>query len=235
MNRLIKYYLTIIAVLFIEFIGFSQNASAVFEKVQDTYKNCKNMSVDVTYSAYEDDSYTIPKEQRKGRLLKKGNKIFNDQGNLILVQDSKYRVTIQLERKMIKVDSPINIGNEDIDANLTLILKKATKVESTENEKTFIFRLYYENLYLNYKQIDIYINKNSYFIEKTVYKLKQVNEELEDETTRQYSPRLEMEYKNYKTKDISDVLFDTSVYVTESGGKISGNGKYSTYRLFLND
>ena len=215
-------------------ICFSQVAKDDFMRINNTYQSSEEVSFKASYQAFSNHTVQTPLSTESGEVKKKGDASYSRIGSIETIVNEHYRVIVDHEDKNISVlGIKKQEGKQEKDTypvDLEKLLALCTKVEfSKTGTEQGCYTI--EIPEMEYKQIKLFYNTTSFFIEKIIlyYSEKQ---NLVDGEGPQDTPRLEISYSDYTTHpDEKQLVFTYDPYLEKQNGKLVAKPAYKSYTV----
>jgi outer membrane lipoprotein-sorting protein len=218
----------------------AQNFNEDYKKVFNTYATHRQLSLEMTYTIYNERTGNEVVETREGLIKMDGKKLFQTYLNTDNLENSPYHLFVDHKRKLVILTEKT--------ASQLKTEKKAARVNKPDltfsiidSSLANVKNITYEGTIGNIKQyritpkikgqreISIAINTSGWVIQKlTMYAEKPIH----TKNITYKSPRLEITYRNINLKPVfRKNEFDLANYGTFIKGKFTLANNYKTYKL----
>lgn len=203
----------------------------LFDKVEKFYKNEKYYSYTSIYKFYEDESSKVPKESKKGIILKKNKVSYQKLDGVEMIDLGNYNIVINESSKTFYL-STIAADEKKSPIALKTLLKMFDVTKVSSNADSWICELLaVKKRGSQFKKLTIYISKQNYSIRKQVFLLltsKNGSSNLQNVK----KARIEIVYSKNRANPIHENLItNRNSYFTIINEKVTVNKKYSKFQL----
>lgn len=210
-----------------------QQVAADLKKVHTYYSANPNLSMDTYYLAFEEHNSTAPKEASYGSMVRTPTSYYTKMLRVETLNTKNMIIVVDNEEKSVVVGDQGKWVNEPMIIpvdSLLLICSDIEVLNNGPNERKY--SLFFDDAdFSEYDQIDFCIDtKNNRFTKLILYYNAAMN------ITGNYygedrQPRLEVQFKNYRTTIQNTGLLDQKNYVIESKGELTLAGRLKGYTL----
>lgn len=215
--------------------SFAQTANEDFRKVNAAYSKHQSLSMNVTYTLYSNYSSTVAHDKQKGVYMRQGDKYYSrllgvetmNNGKTIIVTDHNDKVMLVADPPQTQ-KSPTPL---DIDSMLATCGE--TKYSETKAGQKVYSMSFDKRKYLEYSKVDIYINSQTWLIDKIVlYYREQVSLDPDNDNALKEAPRVEITYSSVITNPAFDKeQFSENKFIASAGGKLKATGAYAGFEV----
>ncbi|MCU0359443.1 MAG: hypothetical protein MUF75_01800 [Bacteroidia bacterium] len=193
----------------------------------------KNYSYSVVYESYKDYTTENVYSEGKGFIKRKGNYWAYGLMDRLIVQDSKYKVTVDLKDKTIRLAEPMKAIDEDDVQSFT------SSSLWTNCRKTFTFSSQSMNgIRIELAETEGVVAKECYYNESQIlkmvyyYRTSRTIRKNNETKTEVFYPRMEVIIRDFR-KDVSYSAeeLSTKTFLNVKGEKISPTYKYSNFKV----
>ena len=217
-------------------VAFSQNMKEDIRKVNLVYDKNDKISMDIIYNAYETYESSRIADTYVGSMKRNGKNYYSKILDIETVYTDKYALVINKEKKQLIVNNPIMFNNSnvtmvDVDESFNSYSEVKEKTE-TATQKVYYFKVK-KNIITNVSAFDIYINKETFFVEKAViYYAHELKSNPNDANEKYKKPRLEIVFNNININPTFEAgFFDYNSYITAKGTEFKLTDTYKDYNL----
>jgi hypothetical protein len=209
------------------------SAQTDFKKANAYYDQNRNLSMDTYYMVFSEHDSQSLLEGKNGKFM-----TYNGNGYTLIDDIEIYRlkdkiISINKEDKLISVGDnniePLSPLQTDVDSLLTLCSR--IEVEQVNpNEKKY--KLYFSDDDVpEFTRVDVHIDTRNYrYTRLVLYYAMAINLKA-DFYAEEKQPRLEIYYKNVRVLAADPMIFNQSLYITDSNGKLGPAAKYASYKV----
>ncbi len=217
-----------ISLVFVTQVLIGQTTKEAFEKVNKTFASATNISYNIKYLYYANNTDKQPVETMTGAYKRIGDSYYSRIETKELVVNEKYRLVIDNETQHLIIENRQRVSfkqDEQMGVNLDSALSLCSKITSRNEQGKQVYSMFFSDEIPIYTQIDVSIDSKTNFIQKISIFFKG---ESERET-----PRLDVELSAYNTNpQISKDFFSEKKYVSiDSGGNVTLNINYRLFKL----
>jgi len=211
------------------------SAVADFRKVNAVY--ARDFSVSMDYYYYQDHQTSNATETTNGYYLKVGQNSYSKLHNVETVRNSKYTIVADNNAGNLVLLDPYQANKQEVTLGLDTLLRNCEKIEMSEAGGKRVYTLYLgDHLSEEFSRIKVYINVADNTLSRIVLYYKNAvysQSDSDEERGRAKPPRVEIVYKNFSAKPAGGAdLFNENRYVSVSGKKVKGIGKYAAYTVY---
>lgn len=212
-----------------------EKAKEEFAKVNKTYA-LEKFTVQMVYKYYYEYNATSPGETQTGVYYKNGAESYSKIMGIETIRNHKMSLVIQNDEKIMVVSNPVKDNGPMTIALDTLvqICESFNRTELPDNQIKYELK-FKSGIAFEYTKMDVYIDKQNYYINKLVLYYSEQEMVLENpDETKTIHPKLEITYKGFNTNYASSpTLFsDTPYVVLVSQNKYKATPKYSGYQVY---
>lgn len=208
-------------------------AQADIKKVNQTYANQMEYSMETTYMVFEKHGVSNMIESKNGFFAKKDNNTYTKIDKIEVVQLSDKIISLSHENKLLSVGDNKDLDMDPIQVNADSLLTVCSEINMemlSANEKRY--KLKFDDYDISeFSEIDISIDVKNWRVMKLVLYYKQSMNLKNDFYAEETMPRVEIVYKNFRAYVKSPEIFDEQKYINiTSGSAVPANG-YSKYKV----
>lgn len=236
MSKFIKLVF-IVCILFCSNFSFSQNQNKVKEiltKVEKTYYSDNDLSLNLDYKLYTSYSSKVVSESYKGHIINNNKSIYLKIHNTEFLQTSSRSIKINHDQKMVAVFNKPDIESNVNPMSLSILLKNYKTQDLIDKGDYWICSLQTgKYTQMIYGKIEIYVNKQSYQVEKQVFYILEKAPYKDSKGNEKFDfPRLEITFKKaVLNESVKKEIFNLNNYIQINGDKILPSKKYSNYTI----
>ncbi|MFI5136683.1 MAG: hypothetical protein ACHQIM_02570 [Sphingobacteriales bacterium] len=205
----------------------------VFKRQESLYKEKASYSLLIRHSSYENHTTTSPYEKVEGYFKKEGTSYHSFLLGMETIQNKEMKIVIDSSSKKILI-APADAAFQPLSGDeFQKDMKGCGSIKCKEQDKGKIYRLDYKEGEGSLEAIEYLVSKDG-LISKMVmfYRELSYNPGFRQKEEK-YKPRIEVELTEFKTAGAGNKDdFEPGKYVTLSGSKYKGIGKYQQYSVF---
>ncbi len=238
-----KKYILIVAGLLLYVTSYSQSKITVDEllnKVKIFYEQKNSYSLNTSYTLYQDDNSNRILESYKGKIVKTDDVMYSKIQDTEFIQFSEALLKINhSEKAMLYANTNLSKGSNtpiDLSNFMNTGFKSSNIIVNNDN---YIIELQAKEInFLPYSKIRIYIDKESYAIQKQeLFLANKISVKDKNNQDVLVNPKLEIILFNFSEKDSQ--IFDSnkfvlSNYIIQSDNKVAVSLKYKDYNIIQN-
>lgn len=223
--------------------SYSQSKITVDEllnKVKIFYEQKNSYSLNTSYTLYQDDNSNRILESYKGKIVKTDDVMYSKIQDTEFIQFSEALLKINhSEKAMLYANTNLSKGSNtpiDLSNFMNTGFKSSNIIVNNDN---YIIELQAKEInFLPYSKIRIYIDKESYAIQKQeLFLANKISVKDKNNQDVLVNPKLEIILFNFSEKDSQ--IFDSnkfvlSNYIIQSDNKVAVSLKYKDYNIIQN-
>jgi hypothetical protein len=221
------------------FLGYlpvdAQNAKADILRINDAYSKFTNMSMDITYRVFLNQTSTLPYETETGFYRQNGNLRYNKLKQIESLQNSNYLIVVDNELKRIVVGNPVKFDPAKITLlNLDSALSKCSSVNyinvnALQGGYSMIFK---STIVSEFEKVELYFNKKTYVVEKMVFFYRQKIRLATEENAVAERPKLEISFSQFSFEKLEDAtFFSEKKFIEKNKGNYIAASSYNGYKI----
>ncbi|WP_346882328.1 hypothetical protein [uncultured Algibacter sp.] len=236
MNRKIKHFINVLFLIVscTSIYGQQPTALETLSKVEAYYKTIKNFDFDVEYKMYRGYTGNHLTESYKGTMYKNGNVLQVIILGSEVLQFPEAKIIINDKNKTISYSKLMQNGTQQTPVDISLFLKFYKESTTSFVGNTLIHEMILKNNTINmpYNRVIMYINKNTYALEKQVLFLTTKVPFNGEKGKKDDAARMEISFKQKPKQKPKPKPLKLKDYVLIGiNNKISLSKAYSTYTL----
>jgi len=211
---------------------FAQDAKTIITKAQQCY-NKDTYSLEMKYHSYATYTTNEVFTSYDAVLIKKETDVYYKISNTEMILVGTDMLKIAHDQKLVQHNqvnqaSASQMNPMDIEKLLPYFVKKEVKETDTTYQCTFYTS---EITQLPYSRLEVFVNKNTYEIQKQIMYFNQVKKyKIANGEIKSNYPRMEIICHPMGT-DIDNEKFVLSNYIHKKGSTVTLHKKYSNYKL----
>ena len=232
-------YKTCLLFFIVLFTGYKsvvgQNAKADILRINDAYSKFSNMSMEITYKVFLNQTTTTPYEIETGSYKQNGNLRYSKLKQIESLQNNNYLVVVDNDVKRIVVGNPVKFNPAKITLlNLDSALSKCSAVNyiTGNSEQGGYSMVFKSNIVSEFDKVELYFNKKTYIVEKITFFYRQKIRLATEENAVADRPKLEISFSKFNfTKNEDVAFFSEKKFIEKSKGSFVASSSYSDYKV----
>lgn len=229
---------TLVLVMAVSQLGYAQKKDTkelevIFKKVQNVYSQNSDFQIDTKYNMYRTYIDKQPEISYDGKIARKGDVYYSDVLNTEIIQYPDRTLRVSHEQKLIelsKSNEALNVSPFKLDTFLKYFVDYSiTKVNGEIRCEMVADKL----TTLPYGKVIVFIDAKDYTISRQVlYYLQAVEYQKEDGSIELRSPKLELLFSGFKTKNLLNAeAFKEANYIAIANNQIIPVEKLRSYNV----
>ncbi len=212
-----------------------EDAKSILKEFKDRYSNRENHQADLSYKVFKGHDAKIPHENSKGIYYKKGNSVYSKIAEAEIINTPSLYLKINHKEKAILIANGTNLSASANQFNLDQLFQFLDIDTLVVNPTSWKIVLKAKPItQLPYSTVEIEIDKSTYNLKRQVfYYINKIDFSKELKKSDIASVKLEVTYKNYKTKKftLTNKVFDIKQYISKKNAKYIAVNKYKGYDI----
>jgi hypothetical protein len=208
-------------------------AQSDFKKVNQSYVNTPNMSMNTYYRVYSEHDSQSLLEGKSGKYIKYGKNTYTKIDDIEMLAMGDKLISINKDSKLISVGDNKELVLEPMQNNMDSLLRICSEIKVEQinaNEKSY--QLYFNpSDVTEFSRVDVHIDTQNYrYLKLVLYYAMQINLK-SDFYAEEKQPRMEITYSNFTILKTQPALFNEALYISYNKNKLMPGAGYGNYNV----